>query len=392
MKTDPVPVVHVITRMVQGGAQENTFQTVLRANRERFAPLLAAGPPLGPEGSMEERVAEAGIPIHRVPGLRREPAPWSDLRALRHLTRLFRERRPGIVHTHTSKAGMLGRIAAYRAGVPVVVHTSHGNVFTGYFGRLRTRFFIGLERHAARVTDALIELTPGGAAEHLAAGIGAPAQFRVIPSGIDLRPFQEACARRAAMRAELGVPEDAFLVGGAGRLEPVKGFTYFVEAALLAARTRPEAVFVLAGQGSQAALLREKAAPLGDRFRFLGHWTLMPDLMAALDLFAAPSLNEGMGRVLIEAAAAGVPAAASRIGGIPDIVEDGRTGLLVPPGDAAALAAAIAGLAQAPALRREMGAAARAKAGPEFSVETMVARIEALYEELLYAKRTKPCR
>jgi len=381
-----IRVAHVITRLCKGGAQENTFHTVRLANRTRFEVDLISGPTHGHEGSIEDAVRAAGIPILREPFLVRPPAPVRDTLTLYRLIRRFRAGRYDIVHTHTSKAGLLGRVAAERAGVPVVVHTPHGNVFHGYFNRYLTRLFVWMERHGARRSDRIIELTAGGVDEHLAEGIGQRAQYTVIFSGIDTAPFEEAVAQRDEVRGSLGAGAGALLVGGVGRLERIKGFAYFVEMAKAVAAVEPQARFVLAGQGSLDRELREQAKPLGERFRFLGPRDDVPRLMAAMDLLVAPSLNEGMGRVLLEAGAAGTAAVASRVGGIPDVLDDGETGILVPPRDAAALAGAVLELLRAPERRQLMGATARAKVVPQFGLEHMVRRIEVLYEELIHEK------
>ena len=385
-------VAHVITRLCQGGAQENTFHTVRLANRDRFDVDLIAGYPKGREGSLEGAVAAAGLSLLREPTLVRNPAPLRDLLAVRRLTRRFREGGYDIVHTHTSKAGFVGRLAAERAGVPMVVHTPHGNVFHGYFSGPVTRACVWMERHAARRTDRIIELTPGGIEEHLAEGIGQREQYRVIFSGIDTAPYAVAILQRAAKRRSLGIEVDTPLVGAVGRLEPVKGFTYFVEAASRIAAEAPDVRFVLAGQGGEESRLRALAAPLGDRFRFLGQQDDVAALMAALDVLIVPSVNEGMGRVLLEAGAAETPVVATCVGGIPDIVDDSETGLLVPPRDPEALARGVLELLRAPERLRLMGATARAKVVPHFSLESMVRRIEALYEELILEKQHDPRR
>lgn len=390
MPAERFRVAHVITRLCQGGAQENTVHTVRLANQDRFEVDLISGIVRKPETSIEPSVRAAGIKILREPFLLREPAPLRDLITLKRLERRFRERRYHIVHTHTSKAGILGRIAAARAGVPIVVHTPHGNVFHGYFNRYLTRLFVWAERHCARRTDRIIELTPGGIEEHLAEGIGQREQYTVIFSGIDTDPFDEAIARREQTRASLGIAPDELLIGGIGRLEPIKGFTYFVDAARVIAEAEPKARFVLAGGGALAEALREQARPMGARFQCLGWYQDVPGLMAALDVAVVPSVNEGMGRVLLEAGAAGVAAVASRVGGIPDIVNDGETGLLVPPRDARALAEAVLELSRSPERRRWMGTMARAKVAPHYSLRTMVERIETLYEELAHEKAIDP--
>ncbi|HPO11891.1 MAG TPA: glycosyltransferase family 4 protein [Candidatus Hydrogenedentes bacterium] len=382
-----IRVAHVITRLCAGGAQENTFHTVRLANRDRFEADLISGVVRGGEKSMEDQVHAAGVPIIRMPFLIREPAPVRDWITLRRLIRLFKTRQYDIVHTHTSKAGVLGRLAAERAGVPIIVHTPHGNVFHSYFNPYLTRLFVWMERHCARRTDRIIELTSGGVEEHLAEGIGRREQFSVIFSGIDTAPSDAAIAKREATRAALGMGPEEVLIGGVGRLEPVKGFTYFVEAARSVLRSDAHARCILIGDGAERETLRTQAAGMGDRFQFLGWRRDVPELMAAMDILAVPSVNEGMGRVVLEAGAAGVPVAASRVGGIPDIVDDGETGLLITARDAGALAEAMLELAHAPERRRWMGATARAKVVPHFSLQKMVERIEALYEELLYEKK-----
>jgi glycosyltransferase involved in cell wall biosynthesis len=379
-------VAHVITRLCTGGAQENTLHTVGLANRNRFEVDLISGPTTGAEGSIENKVREAGIAIIREPALVRNAAPVRDVLALRRLTRLFRERRYDIVHTHTSKAGFIGRLAAARAGVPIIVHTPHGNIFDGYFGKPATWTFTLMERYAARRSDRLVALTTRGIDEQLAQRVGTPQQWLAIFSGIDLSPYDAAMARRAETRRELGISPDMLLVGGVGRLEPVKGFPYFVEAARQIAESLPEARFVLVGDGSVRAALAEQAAGLGDRFQFLGLRDDVPDLMAAMDIFVLPSLNEGMGRVLLESSAASTPAVATAVGGVPGIVADGVTGCLTPPRDAAAIAQAVIRLAGDPDGRAALGEAARAFVVPEYGLEKMVAAIEALYERLIEEK------
>lgn len=379
-------VAHVITRLCKGGAQENTFHTIRLANRDRFEVDLISGPTDGPEGSIEEAVAAAGIEIVRVPGLCRSVAPIRDIRAYSELARLFRERRYDIVHTHTSKAGFVGRLAARRTKVPIVIHTPHGNIFHGYFGRWPTRMFVALERRAACWCDRIIELTRSGVEESLAQGIGRPEQYRVVFSGIDLTPFQDALGRREQTRNALGVRPDDVLVAAVGRLEAIKGFTYFIAAADRIAAAVPNARFILAGSGSLETTLRAEAASLGERFRFLGRRDDVPDLMAAADIVVVPSLNEGMGRVILEAGAAGRPVVASAVGGIPEIVQDAKTGVLVPPKSPEVIAEVVIALARDPARRTVMGLAARQYVTPEFSLENMVRRIEVVYDDVIREK------
>ena len=382
-----IRVAHVITRLCKGGAQENTFHTVRLANRDRFEVDLISGPTHGKEGTLEPEIVEAGITIHHEPSLVRPVAPISDVLATRRLAKTFRERAYDIVHTHTSKAGYIGRVAAKRAGTPIMVHTPHGNIFHGYFPLGLTRFFVHLERRAARWTDRIIELTERGIDESLEQGIGQRSQYRAIFSGIDLQPYAAARAARETTRGALGVQPGDLLIGAVGRLEPVKGFTYFIAAARNMAERMPNARFIVAGQGSLEDDLRKQANGLGDRFRFLGLRDDIPDLMAAMDVLVVPSLNEGMGRVILEAAAAATPAVASNVGGIPEVIADGETGVLVPAQSPEVLAETLERLAAEPERLVRMGEAARKAVVPAFGIEKMVMRIEALYEELIEEKQ-----
>lgn len=381
-------IAHIITRLSQGGAQENTFHTVHLADKARFEVDLISGPVDGSEGTIEPTIETAGINIIREPHLVRAPAPHRDYLALRGLTRKLKEGRYDLVHTHTSKAGFLGRLAAERAGIRHVVHTPHGNVFHGYFNGPITRLYVWMERHAARRTSRIIELTKGGIEEHLAEGIGQREQYRVVFSGIDTAPYDAAIVRRAATRAALGIADDEILIGGVGRLEPVKGFNYFIDMARQLHEQIPSLCFALAGDGAEAEKL--KHASDGLPIQFLGRRNDIPDLMAAFDILVVPSINEGMGRVILEAGAAGVPVVASRVGGIPDVVDDGETGLLVAPRSPDELARAALALVHSPERRHLMGAAARAKIVPHYSLQHMVQRIEAIYEELLNESAPDP--
>jgi glycosyltransferase involved in cell wall biosynthesis len=269
----------------------------------------------------------------------------------------------------------------------VVVHTPHGHVFGGYFSAPATKAFALLERYAARHTDRLIALTTRGINDHLREGIGRPEQWLSIFSGIDVAPYEQAIARREETRQSLGYTRADVLVGYVGRLEPVKGLPYFVDAARAVAYESPEARFLVVGHGAQRDDLEALARPLGSRVRFMGLRHDVHRIMAALDVFVLPSVNEGQGRVLLEAGAAAVPAVATSVGGVPDVVVHGHTGLLVPPRDPDALADAIVTLARDPDRRRAMGQAARAVVVPSYSLDAMVRQVEALYERLLEEKR-----
>lgn len=376
-----IRILHVITRLDRGGSALSTLQTAAGLS-PRFRQRLVYGrtrefPRLDP-GILQR------LDLVELPQLVREPAPVKDLVALVQLYRLIRGSRVDLVHTHTSKAGILGRLAARLAGVPHIVHTPHGHYFVGgYAGRALTHLFVRLERWAARFTDRIVGLTEQEIRDHVARGIGRPEQFVVIPSGIALPEFG-ATADAPALRAALGLPASATVVGAVGRLEPIKGHRYLLEAVGRLAPRCPDLHVALVGDGELLAELRHDAerAGLASRAHFLGWREDVATLLHAFDLFALPSLNEGQGRALVEAMAAGLPIVASAAGGIPEVLAGGAAGLLVPPADAGALARAIETLLADPALRARLGAAARERAG-RYTVEASLRTLEALYDELL---------
>jgi glycosyltransferase involved in cell wall biosynthesis len=402
-----IRVLHVITRLVKGGAQENTLATVTGISGPMWENRLAAGPAQGPEGSLEPECIASGVPLLRVPALVRELSPRSDLQALRQLMHLLRRERPHIVHTHTSKAGILGRIAARRVGVPAVVHTPHGHVFQGFGGRLKTELFVRMERACAPMADRLIALTDAEQREHLELGIGRPAQWHIVHSGVDLAPFHPCWETRQIVRAALGLPADATVVGTVGRLVPIKGHCFLLNAFARLAAKQPGLHLLLVGDGplrddliararSLHLCIRQPGQPIPistsgpGAMHLVGLRRDIPQLLTAMDLFVLPSLNEGMGRVLVEAMATELPCIASRVSGIPDVVAADVTGLLVPPRDPEALASAILTLLNEPARAREMGRRGRDRVVPAFGVEPMVGKLEVIYRELLQEKGLLP--
>ena len=376
---------HVITRLTLGGAAENTVATMVALDAAGYPGPLAVGVAESDAGSVDD-ARRRGVRLLDVPALSREVGA-RDLTALVHLWRLMRARRPAIVHTHTSKAGFVGRLAARLAGVPAIIHQPHGHIFYGYYGAGRTAFYVALERLAARWTDRLVTLTERGTDEHLARGIGRRAQYRAVPSGVQTSQLRARAPARAGARARLGLAGDAFVVAGLGRFVPVKGFDLLVAALPALAAAVPSARVVLVGDGPERTALEAQATGLGVRERLLvtGATSDVAVGLAAADALAAPSRNEGMGRALVEAMALGLPVVGTEVGGIPAVVADGETGRLVPPGDAAALAAALIELGRDAALRAKLGAAAAARA-EAFSTDVAHAAMRAIYDELAREK------
>jgi glycosyltransferase involved in cell wall biosynthesis len=336
-----------------------------------------------------KELRQAGVALVNVPALVREIRPLSDVWATVTLWRFLRQERPSIVHTHTSKAGAVGRIAAWFARVPVVIHTPHGHVFYGYYGRVKSRLVCLAERLLAKITDRIITLTDRGAQEHTQYGIARREKFATIPSGIALQAFRSVHVDPVAKRKELGLPPEDLIVGTVGRLVPVKGHAWLLKSVPRVLAEVPQACFALIGEGPLAEHLRQLAEELAisRRVMFLGARQDVPECLAALDLFVLPSLNEGMGLALVEAMAMGLPVVATRVGGIPDVVREGETGLLVPPGDEKALALAMLSLLRDPDRRRAYGEAAKRRVDERFDAASTVREVERLYETVWREKQ-----
>src|SRR2546427_104541 len=335
-----------------------------------------------------EDARRRGCRLVDVPSLGREVALASDVAAIYRLLRLIGADRPHIVHTHTSKAGFVGRLAARIARVPAVIHQPHGHVFYGYFGPRRTAVYTALERRAAAWCDRIITLTERGTDEHLARGIGSPAQYVTVPSGVPTARLRATAPSRPVARARLGGEAEAYLVVGVGRLVPIKGVDPLVEALPRLRAGVPTARVLLVGDGPDRAALERRAEVLGvaDRLHVTGIVTDVVTPLAAADVVAAPSRNEGMGRALVEAMALGIPVVGASVGGIPAVVVDGECGRLVPPEDPEALARALVELGRDEPLREKLGEAAIARA-EAFSTAVAEAKMRAVYEALVREKR-----
>jgi glycosyltransferase involved in cell wall biosynthesis len=380
-----IPVMHVITRLTMGGSSENTVSQIEALERAGYASTLVLGPQSEPPTVVTAR--RRGCRVVEVEGLVREVSPARDFAAALQLWRLFRRRRPAIVHTHTAKAGFVGRLAAWLAGVPVVIHQPHGHVSYGYWNRPRTAMFVALERLAAHWTDTIVTLTPREVQEHLQRRIGRPEQFAVVPSGVPTRALRAAAPPRSEARARLGLSPESYVIAGVGRLEPVKGFDLLVAALVDVAARVPSTHLLLIGSGAEHDALRARASVLGiaDRVHITGSVTDVTGYLAGADLLAVPSRNEGMSRVLVEAMALGLPVVATRVGGITDVVDE-ECAVMVPPDDASTLAEALVELGLDAARRAKLGAAARPRA-EAFSTTVAAAAMRAIYDGLVRSRR-----
>ena len=386
-------VIHVITRLDQGGSAKNTMLTALGHDRAQFEPLVIAGDPgcwdaQGGQAATEEncrKLEKASVRWILLPSLTREVNPIKDAQALWQLIRLFRQEQPALVHTHTSKAGVLGRVAAWCAGVPVIVHTPHGHVFYGHFGPVRSWLFLQIERVLSAITHRLIALTEAERQDHLDRAVGKADQFAVVPSGIDRERFGRARIQGKQQPNWFGCPPDALVVGSVGWLTDIKGHEYLIAAVAKLKQDFPSLHLVIVGSGDRhdALLQQGELAGLSDAVHFLGHRDDVEACLAGMDLFVLPSLNEGMGRALIEAMAAGLPVIASRVGGIPAVIRHEQTGLLVPPGDVGALAEALRRLLNRPEWARQLGVAASRSIDSRYGSISMVYAIESIFAEAL---------
>jgi glycosyltransferase involved in cell wall biosynthesis len=391
-----IKTIHIITRMDKGGSAENTLLTVKGLDKSVYDVTLINGLSFesmmtsGESKAVEESLADAqknGIRVITMPELVREIRPLSDLKSLYHLTRILKRECPHIVHTHTSKTGILGRWAAWIAGIPIVIHTPHGHVFWGYFNKLKTAFFIFLERISASITDRIIVLTEQEKRDHLTVRIGAESKFILIHSGVDLSKFMDGSVESEKMKRALNITRDNFIVGTAGRLTPIKGHRFLIKAAKEIVARQPNVTFVFLGDGelrdSLEALANEM--DLKESMRFLGWRNDVADVMSTFDVFVLPSINEGMGRVLVEAMILGKPVVAYDIGGIPDLVIHGDNGFLVPAGDVNGLSSRISELLTDSIKRKTMGERGRKRAS-YFSADEMVLKIDQLYRTLATEK------
>ncbi len=378
-------VAHIITRLDFGGAQANTLYTAANLDRSRFDAVIITGN----FGTLAHRADGYGKIVF-AEKLVREISPLKDLAAFFELRRILKREAPQVVHTHSSKAGILGRLAAYSAGVPAVVHTFHGFGFHPRQGFLKRTFFILLEKFCALFSDALVFVSRSNMETARAAGIGDPAKYRLIRSGVKLAGYP-AKTDRALKRAALGLDDSATVVLSIGNTKPQKNPGHFIEAAARLSGTRPGARFVFVGGGKELENLRAEA-----RARGLEKTCLFPgwredcaELLAASDIFALTSLWEGLPRALVEALRTGLPAVCYATDGVTDILDDGVNGFPVPQGELGQLCSALARLLDDPQLRARLAAGAAATDLAEFDIDHMVRQQEELYCGLLSAKGYK---
>jgi glycosyltransferase involved in cell wall biosynthesis len=380
-------IVHIITRLILGGAQENTLLTV-DGLHHRFHDdvTLITGPAEGPEGDLFERARQRDLKVEVMPELIRAIRPSTDFRAYRELRRSIRRLKPEVVHTHSSKAGILGRAAAWAEKVPAVVHTIHGLPFGPSESAMKNRLYITVERWAARRCHAIVGVCDAMAEQALAEGVGRPEQYSTVYSGMDVDAFLNPPRPRDEVRRELGLKDDEVAFGTVARLFERKGHDDILEAAPAILGANPKVRFIFVGDGILRDRLIAQIEAMGLRHAF--HFTglvppdQIPELLGAIDAVVHPSLREGLARVLPQALLVGRPVISYDIDGAKEVVLP-ETGILLPSRSIDGLKAAILRLAAEPELRRQMGQEGRARFANQFRHETMTSELRSLYDRLL---------
>jgi glycosyltransferase involved in cell wall biosynthesis len=381
-------IAHVITRLILGGAQENTLLTV-EGLHHRFGDdvTLITGPAEGPEGDLFERAARQGLKVEVMPELVRAIRPGTDAKAYRRLRAAIRRLRPEVVHTHSSKAGILGRAAAWAERVPAVVHTIHGLPFGPSESAAKNRVYVALERWAARRCHAIVSVCDAMTEQALAAGVGRPGQYQTVYSGMDVDAFLSPPRPRAEVRRELGLADDEVAFATVARLFERKGHDDILAAAPAVLAANPRARFVWIGSGIWRERLEAEAGRLGVRraIRFTGLVPpdRIPELLHAVDAVVHPSLREGLARVLPQALLSERPAISYDVDGAREVVITDATGILLKPRDIPGLTDAILRLAGDAGLRRRLGEEGRRRFAHRFRHETMTEQLRSLYARLL---------
>lgn len=379
-------VCHVITRLIVGGAQENTLLSCEGQHALGHEVTLLTGPSEGPEGSLMARAEAAGYRVVVVPELVRALRPTTDFSAVRQLRGLFRDLRPDVVHTHSSKAGILGRYAAWKENVPRIVHTIHGLAFTASTSPFVNAAYAAAEKRAAHWCHAIVCVADAMTRQSLARSIGRPEQYVTVHSGMEVAPFLQPPVPREDVRAQLGLAPQHVAVGTIARLFDLKGHEDFLELAPALCRDFPDLRFVWIGDGSRRAEYERQINALGlqDRFFLTGLVppSRIPELVNALDIVAHPSRREGLARALPQGALAGCPVLCYDIDGNAEALVENETGHAVAPFDVPQFGEKLRGLLNDADRRRTMGAAGRAFCRDRFSVEAMIDGLERVYARL----------
>jgi glycosyltransferase involved in cell wall biosynthesis len=380
-------VLHPITRLIIGGAQENTMLTADYLDRNQWQVDVLSGTQTGSEGSIIEEVHKRNIPLFLEPSLVREIHPIKDIVAFFRLIRLIKKHKYHIVHTHSSKAGIIGRWAAWIAKVPVIIHTVHGWGHHEHQHSLVRKFYIHLEKITLNITDQLIAVSGKNISKGLKDGIGQQSDYSVIRSGIELERFGYPQVDKQTMRNQLGIPSDAIIIGTVTRLSAQKAPLDFIQAAAILSQKLENVYFVMVGDGPlyDDVLQYAQKNNIEKNLIMTGLRRDIPELMNCFDMFVLSSLWEGLPRVIPQAMASGLPVVATEIDGSAEIIQSEKNGLLVPPGRPDCIANAVLKVLNNPDIKQNLINAAF-KTIDEYSAHKMVEQIESLYSSLISRK------
>ena len=389
--SEPVRILRAIARLNMGGPALNVSYLTKGLDEKGYSTTLAAGRLARGEDSMAFVAEEMGVCVLPIPAMHREVSPFYDPLAVSRMLQVIRRIRPHILHTHTAKAGAVGRAAALLAGTarpPVIVHTYHGHVLRGYFDPVRTQFFRETERALARHTTRLVAVGPEVRDDLVEMDVAPFEKFSVIRLGIDLESRVLDDGRRGEYRQLFGVPEERFVVGWIGRMTGIKRVSDVLMSFKRLLDSGVDATLCMVGDGPDRVPAERDAKELGIAKSVLwtGYQRDVSPYYSMFDTLVLPSANEGTPVVAIEALAGGCPVVATRVGGVPDVVDDGEDGVLVEVGDVDAIAEALALLARDPELRRRMGERGRELVVPRYRVERLIDDVDSLYRELLSEK------
>ena len=375
-------ICHIITRMIVGGAQENTLFTCQGHLEKGHDVTLVTGPSPGPEGELLKRFCPKGLKVIEVPSLIRSINPLKDFKAYRELRRIFREGHYDVVHTHASKAGILGRAAAWKEKVPFVVHTVHGQAFHKYQNALVNKAYIIAERFAAKRCHKIFAVAQSMIEQCVEAGVALREKYMVVYSGMDIDAFVNA-KPDSELRASLGIPDNAPVVGKIARLFPLKGHDTLMKAAPKVIAAFPDVRFLVIGDGILRQSLEDEARRLGISANFVFTGLVSPEKVCRytplMDVLVHLSLREGLPRTVVQALASSVPVVAYALDGTPEVLHDGETGFIAKTEDASDVADKIIALLSQPELRRKMGEAGQALVKEQFSWHKMCDVLEAEY-------------
>ena len=388
---NPVKVLHPITRLIVGGAQENTLYTAQYLNPERYAVQVLTGPQAGSEGSLLNEASERGIKVTILPELVRELSPKNDYIAFKKISKLIESQRFMIVHTHSSKAGILGRLAAHRSGSPIILHTVHGWSFHNHMHPFRRLMYIYLEKLAYHYCDALIFVSKKDIDRGKLARIVTKENFFLVRSAIPLENFNPGIHSQFEARSHLNIPHEVPVLGNIGRFTAQKDPLSWIQVAANVHSILPDCWFLMVGDGPLRPQVEEAIVKTGisNRTVLTGLRRDIPELLAAMDVFLITSLWEGLPRVIPQAMAMGLPVVSNQVDGIEEAVTDGKNGFLAKPGDYPTLAYYCIRLLKESSLRLTLGFNGKASIQHEFSLDQMIAQIEKIYEDLLVKKNPR---